>query len=72
MYENGHIQPRKAYAVGHPALVAKVGEGHQDAIDLWLVGFEQCGTLFGVPIGLHRAIGSILGGKDDGLKILLL
>ena len=46
--QHRHAQSGPAEGVGHGALVAEVGQRHQDAVDLVAVLLEQVGALLGV------------------------
>ncbi len=66
-----NLQTRHADGVGHTPLLAKVGQGDQDAV--YLVGplLEQCRTLASILQCFDRTIERVLRAQDDGLDPFL-
>jgi hypothetical protein len=65
LHQDGHIQCRELDCLGYAVLVAKIGQGHQDALDLATMGAEQGGAALRVGPGLHGAQGRGVFFEDD-------
>ncbi len=65
--EDGDAQIGETDGVGQAALLAEVGQGDDEAVDGGGVGLEEGGTLFGVLVGLDRAVGGDFRREHDGL-----
>ncbi len=65
MDQYGKIQAGEADRIGHAPLIAKVGQGHQDPVDLPGVGFEESRAFLGILVTLHRAVGRIRRGEGN-------
>jgi len=72
MDQDGHFQPRHAYAVGHAALVAEVGKADEDTVNLVAMLLEQVRALPCVLKGFNRAVFSFLRSQADALITLLI
>ena len=65
--EHGDAQVGETDGVGQSALLTEVGQGDDEAVDGVGVGLEESGTLFGVLVGLDRAVGGDFRREHDGL-----
>ena len=66
MYQHRHIELGEANGIGYGTLVAEVGQGHQNAVDLVAIGPEDLGAQPGL---VQRFDGPVAGGagfRDDG------
>ena len=59
--EHGHAQVGQAERVGQAALLAEVGQGDDEAVDLGGVGLKSAAHFLRVLVGLDRAVGGDFG-----------
>ena len=72
MHQHRHLQTRPANGVGHRALVAKVGQRDQDAVDLVGLFPEQIRAQPGVAEAFDGAARGGFDGWNDGANAELL
>ena len=72
LHEDGHAQLGELQGVDHAELIAEVGQGHDDAVDLVAVLVEEVGALAGVGDGLDGPAGCRVLGQDDGAMAQVL
>ena len=72
MDQHGHVQFGPAHGVGDGALVAKVGQRDQHAVDFVAVGAEQVGAAAGFFNALNAAVARFLRRERNHIDAFLL
>ena len=63
--QHGHVEVGQAQGLGDAALLAEVGQGDDDAVDLRRRGAEEVRALAGFGAGFHGAVLGVLRRRAD-------